>query len=259
MRLLLIALFAMASLAANAGVYVYSGIYQGRDLYVKNPFSADGVGFCVFEVKVNGELTTDEVNSSAFAIDLAMFELNIGDPIEVVIRIKDDCEPRVINPEDISPRSTFEVENISVSGENKLSFVTSNEGGPLPFTVEQFKWNKWVEVATINGKGDGGHQYEVDIRFHEGVNTFRVKQRDAAGTKTSDKVDVDSSTAAVSMVSNKIYDKVEFSAACAYEVFDEYGVLVTKGNGPTIDASSWGKGQYFVNYGKTFGAVVMKK
>ncbi|MGB0425196.1 MAG: hypothetical protein ACPGED_12770, partial [Flavobacteriales bacterium] len=70
-------------LTAKADVTVLSGVYQGKDLYVKNPFSADGVGFCVFEVLVNGEVTSDEVNSSAFAIDLSVFGLKQGDAVEV--------------------------------------------------------------------------------------------------------------------------------------------------------------------------------
>ena len=61
---LLITLFAFQ---ANAtGVIVLEGHYQGKNLYVQNPFAGSGVGFCTFEVTINGEVTTDEVNSSAF-------------------------------------------------------------------------------------------------------------------------------------------------------------------------------------------------
>jgi hypothetical protein len=35
-----------------------TGTYQGKNLYVQNP-SASGDGFCVHEVHVNGEVTTE--------------------------------------------------------------------------------------------------------------------------------------------------------------------------------------------------------
>ena len=56
-----------AFLAFNsmAGVIVLTGSYQGKNLYVQNPFAGSGIGFCVFEVTVNGEISTDEINSSA--------------------------------------------------------------------------------------------------------------------------------------------------------------------------------------------------
>ncbi len=49
-RLLLLPyLFSFLPPAALAEVYVFTGVYQGKDLYVKNPFSPDGVGFCVLK------------------------------------------------------------------------------------------------------------------------------------------------------------------------------------------------------------------
>src|SRR5262245_30930698 len=87
-----------------AGVLVLEGNFQGKNLYVKNPLAVSGVGFCIFEVTVNGQVTTDETNSSAFEIDFAPFQLNIGDPVVVKIKHKDDCKPSVLNPEVLKPK-----------------------------------------------------------------------------------------------------------------------------------------------------------
>ncbi|MFT5957541.1 MAG: hypothetical protein ACI87V_001425, partial [Flavobacteriales bacterium] len=46
MRAALLLLLFASPLISNAGVFVYNGVYQGKDLYVKNPFAGDGVGFC---------------------------------------------------------------------------------------------------------------------------------------------------------------------------------------------------------------------
>ena len=80
-----------------------TGIYQGKNLYVQNPFSSNNVGFCVTEVKVNGNITTDETQSSAFEIDLKAQNLKLQEPVTVVIYHKEGCNPKILNPEVLKP------------------------------------------------------------------------------------------------------------------------------------------------------------
>lgn len=261
MRHLALLLFLLLSIPSFAGVFVYEGVYQGKDLYVKNPFANDGVGFCVFEVKVNGEVTTDEVNSSAFAIDLSLFDFKMGDPIEVVIRTKEDCQPRVINPEDILPRSTFELSSMNLASDGMLSFSTRNESGALPFLVEQFKWNKWMVVGGVEGKGarEGENQYQVEVPLHSGENTFRIRQDGPDGSRISERQSMNSTQAAVDIIEEKVFDVLRFTGETAYEVFDQYGTLKAKGIGDAVDTKGWTKGTYYVNYDNRFGALINKR
>ena len=80
---LLTTFFFSASLFAALSV---EGTYQGKNLYVQNPFSGSGVGFCVIAVYVNGDVTTDQVNSSAFEIDFSNLSLKVGEPVTVKIQ-----------------------------------------------------------------------------------------------------------------------------------------------------------------------------
>ena len=61
-RLFNLLVFLLVSGFAMAGNIVLEGNYQGKNLYVRNPFAGSGVGFCTFEVTVNGSVTTDEWN-----------------------------------------------------------------------------------------------------------------------------------------------------------------------------------------------------
>jgi len=259
-RLFLLAFVSIFSLTSQAEIIVLSGVYQGMNVYIKNPFSGDGVGFCVFEVLVNGKITSDEVNSSAFAVDLSLFELNIGDPVEIVIRSKSDCNPKVINPQAIKPRSTFEVSKILVQGESDLTWRTTSESGALPFVVEQFKWNKWVKIGEVMGEGDAGpNDYIFRVKLTSGANEFRVKQVDAEGIRTSSKVSIQSEKPPVSIINKKVFDLLEFTNETQYEVFDDFGSLMAQGYGSFVDLSDKSKGRYYVNYGAKFGEVINKK
>ena len=124
-------------LSASAGTLVLEGNYQGKNLFIQNPFSEAGVGFCVYEVTVNDQIATDEINSSAFEVDMSNFGLKLGDKVSVKIKHKDGCTPLVLNPEVLKPKSTFDIVKQQVAADGTYSWVTSNETGELPFLVEQ--------------------------------------------------------------------------------------------------------------------------
>ncbi|MBR8534752.1 hypothetical protein KDU71_04210 [Carboxylicivirga sediminis] len=233
----------------QAGELELRGTFQGENLYVKNPFAASGVGFCVYEVTVNGQTTTDEINSSAFEIDLGVFQFTLGEAIIVGIKFKDDCEPKVLNPEVLNPRATFEVVNLTVSN-NKLNWTTTKEAGALPFIVEQYRWNKWVKVGEVQGNGSNqSNTYSVDVRQHTGENKFRIKQVDYRNKpRYSQETKMISTQAEVTFSPNKVDDKISFSSPTLYEIYDEYGGIVFKGYGSEVNVAGIEKGRYYINY-----------
>ena len=214
-----------------------------------NPFASSGVGFCVYEVTVNGQLTTDEINSSAFEVDLSVFQFKLGDKIEIRIKHKDNCQPKVLNPEVLKPKSTFKITSITVGDDKTLKWSTTNEAGELPYIVEQYRWNKWVKVGTIQGKGTpNSNSYKMKVYPHSGNNKFRVKQIDySKKPHYSQDVPYRSRTAVVSYQVEKT-GGIKFTSETMYEIYDYYGNIVKKGVGSTVDISSLKKGNYFIQF-----------
>ncbi|MFH2094106.1 MAG: hypothetical protein ABIJ16_00290 [Bacteroidota bacterium] len=235
------------------GAITLEGIFQGKNLYVMNPFSSSGVGFCVYEVRVNGELTTDEINSSAFEIDLSIFQFKLGDKLEVIIKHKENCKPKVLNPEVLKPKSTFNTVSIEVSKDGMLKWSTTGEAGELPFDVQQYRWNKWVTAGTVQGKGiPGTNTYQLKVNPHSGNNKFRVRQVDYSKTpRYSTEADFRSMSPPVSFEPKKVDNVINFTMETQYEIYDYYGNIVLKGIGDKIDVSRLAKGDYFINYDNT--------
>lgn len=244
----------------QAQTLVLDGIYQGKDLYIKNPFSDKGVGFCVFEVYVNGDLTRDEINSSAFAIDFNILNIQVGDQIEVILKHKKGCTPLILNPESIKPHSTFEISEIKVRN-NILSWTTTKESGSLPFIIEQFRWNKWVKAGQVEGQGTSeSHSYKYELAPYSGENKVRVKQIDYSNEpRYSEAVTYNPKVSKVTFTPLKVDDAITFSANTSYEIFDLYGVLVETGYGKSVDVSNLKKGDYYLNYDSSFGETFRKK
>lgn len=250
--LILIAHIFISSVSAENEIKL-EGIFQGENLFVMNPFAATGVGFCIYEVTVNGQITTDEINSSAFEIDLSVFQLKEGDPVTVVIKHKDGCNPKVLNPDVLKPRSTFNIVSIKLNKTGILKWTTTGEKGSLPFIVEQFKWKKWTRVAKIKGKGTPStNTYTCNVNLHSGTNKFRVKQIDySKRPRYSPDVTYRNLAPPVKFTpgdGQKVGSQLIFSRNTAYEVYDYFGKLRMKGAAKVVDIRKLPTGQYFLNY-----------
>jgi hypothetical protein len=257
LKIKLLFLLLMIPFITFAGqVIVLEGNYQLRNIYVSNKILPSGVGYCITNVLVNGEVSTDEINSEAFEIDLSLFNFSIGDPVSVEIHFRDNCQPDIINPLALKPQATFKTDEI-VLKDNVVMWEASNETGSLPFRVQQFKWNKWVTVGEVEGKGTTGpNKYKYKINPVTGNNRFRVIQKSGDGrTKVSPEVVYDLNEMPVTFEYTKKQDEVIFSRETSYEVYDGYGRIIKRGYDISIDVADLEKGKnniYYINYDNTF-------
>lgn len=240
--------FLMSVNAGFAAKLVIEGKYQNKNVFVENFYGGSGVGFCALEVRVNGNITTDEVNSTAFEIDLAAMKLKYGDNVTIEITHKNDCTPRVLNMDDLRPRPTFEVLTMNITSSGILKWTSTNETGALPYVIEQFKWNKWVPIGEVDGVGTpDSHEYSFKVTAHSGANKYRVKQVGfGAEPKFSNHVVYNSMTDKQTYAVNNENTAIQFSAETAYELYDNYGIIVKKGFGKKVAINNLNKGKYYL-------------
>jgi hypothetical protein len=192
------------------------------------------VGFCVFEVTVNDQIATDEINSSAFEVDMNNFGLKIGDP-----RGGEGEAQGRLHPRGVEPRSAEAEEHLRYRetghqlADGTYTWTTTNETGELPYIVEQKRWNKWVKVGEVMGVGKPGeHTYEFKVTPHSGENTFRVKQVDLTKRARYSETSLTPMPAAWPQSRGahpKPKDEIIFSGNTLYEIYDQYGNIVKRG------------------------------
>ncbi len=78
---------------------ILKGHYNGNNLFVKNPMGPDGLGFCVNEILINGNRTSDEIASENIEIDLKASGVREGHEITIEINHYKGCVPTILNPE----------------------------------------------------------------------------------------------------------------------------------------------------------------
>ena len=254
-RILLIFVTCLIGLSSMAALSV-EGTYQGKNLYVQNPMDDEGFGYCATKVTVNGDIMPGGTSMGAFEIDFSMFNIEIGEPVFIVIEHNDGCKPKILNPEVLLPRSTYEVVDMKVSDDGKFTWKTKGEQGKLPFVIEQYRWNKWVAVGEVQGKGSSGENaYEFQVSPHSGENTVRIVQTDHSGTKRpSNEKKFSSSTPTVTKTPAKVKNEIKFLAngkspiETRYEIYDAYGNIVKKGVGSSVNCSNLLRGVYYINF-----------
>lgn len=248
----LVTLFALLGfgIVSKAGVLVVEGKFQNKNIYIQNSFASNGVGFCATEIKVNGKITTDEVNSSAFEIDLAAMNIKPGQRVTIEISHKSDCIPVVLNPDALKPRPSFEVVNMNINSSGILKWTSKNESGSLPYIIEQYKWNKWVPVGEVQGIGTPeNHDYSFQVSTHSGENKFRVKQSGlGSAPRNSDAVILNSMTEKPTYMVTKDAKNIQYSYETAFEIYDAFGTIVKKGFGKETNIENLLKGKYYLCY-----------
>jgi len=239
---------------------IVDGNYQLRNIFVLNAEAPSGVGYCVNEVTVNGNVTTDEINSSAFEIDLSQYGLTLGQKVEVKITYKDGCEPKVLNPDALKPKPTFEIEEMEIDGDGVLTWIAKNEQGSIPYSVQQYKWNKWVTLGVVDGQGTSNeNSYRFKVVPISGKNKVRVVQKSVNGeVRTSKVVSFDSKVEPVEFNYDKKSSTVAFTAETSFEVYDKYGQVIKRGYASSVDASMLEKGNYYITYDGFTGEFVKK-
>ncbi|MBI1836989.1 MAG: hypothetical protein HYR91_06960 [Flavobacteriia bacterium] len=255
MKIFLISLIFSLTGAVAFGSLSIEGSYQRKNLYVQNPMDNDGFGYCATKVTVNGDILPGGTSMGAFEIDFSIFNIEIGEPVFIVIEHNEGCKPKILNPEVLLPRSTFKISSIEVNQSGLLIWKTTEEHGKLPFIIEQFRWNKWVVVGEVHGKGTPSlNTYEFQVSPHSGENMIRVIQIDHSGTKkTSSNVKFVSTLPAVTKSPVKVKNEINFSSngkpvETRYEIHDAYGSIVKKGVGTSVNCENLVNGLYYISY-----------
>ncbi|MBX9850426.1 MAG: T9SS type A sorting domain-containing protein [Cytophagaceae bacterium] len=237
----------------NAGILTLSGVYQGKNLYVQNPFTGNMKDFCTNDVYVNDKLVMSNIQSSAYEIDLS--HLKEQEPVTVKITHKDDCKPKILNPQVIKATSQFAFSSFHVE-KDKITWVTKGEKQNGKHFIEHFVNNSWVIVKEIPGKGSViiNSYNEPAVSHHSGLNKYRVKYLENDGQVFYSQVlEFVSDLTPVDFYPKRVTDKIYLSREAEFELLDAYGNVVRKGNQKEINMSDLTTGVYYLNVdNKTF-------
>lgn len=238
--------FGFADDKTSSNTIILNGAYQGKNLYVQNPFTVNMKDFCTDEVYVNSEKVMSQIKSSAYEIDLSYLAIN--EPVTIEIIHKADCKPKVLNAQVIRLNSNLQFTNL-VSNETSISWSTKGEKIGDKMYVEQFLYNSWITLKEIPSKGSSSNSsYSAESHHTSGINKYRVKYTDKDGTAFYSRViEYQSGLPEITFYPKRVSNKIYLSRGSDYEITDEKGVVLNKGKGKEIPCETLKEGVYYLN------------
>ncbi|MDX1628838.1 MAG: hypothetical protein R3345_09075 [Fulvivirga sp.] len=224
---------------------IISGTYQGKDVYVQNPFNPTTKSFCTRAVYVNDRLLLQSPKASAFKIDLSY--LSKGDIVVIKIIHEEGCAPRIVNTHVLSSPSGFQF--LSTAADNQsITWSTKGEEGDGYFYLEQqTEENSWHVADTIKAKGQlNMNEYVVSAPHEKGLNRYRILYRNGTGTENA--------SVEISYTEEKMITfypliattSLTLSDTAVYVITDYFGREVKKGEGTKVLIQDLKPGQYYI-------------
>lgn len=120
--------------------------------------------------------------------------------------------------------------------------------------LENLRFNRWVVIDSIDTRKKGydtcyfSHVELLTLRNNFRVSTFSPEQKKRVISSDSYVVEKKLNNDSCSRIDNyRPTTLINFKCEVQWEVYDQYGNMVKKGFGKTIDVSSLPKGGYFLN------------
>jgi hypothetical protein len=233
-----------------AGEIVISGVYQGKNIYVQNPFSADKKNFCTEEVYINDVKKMDNIKSSAFEIDLSYLAIN--DPVTIKILYKEECMPKVLNSYVLRPSGTFQFNAFNVTPA-EVNWTTTGEKRQFVYYIEQFVNNNWLIVKSVNAKGETGDGiYNLPIEHRFKTNKYRIKAQDQDNHQIyySKAIDFNLTQEPITFYPKSVINKITLSREARYKVLSAKGEVLKEGKGTEIQLADLKTGVYYLDIDK---------
>jgi len=231
---------------AHSAELVLSGAYQGKDIYVQNPFDPSTKMFCTQEVYVNDRRVFDQPKISAYKIDLSY--LRVGDLVVIRILHSDGCTPRVVNPQVLKNTSEFKFLTAETDN-NSLNWSTQGEVGVGSFLIEQKTEEiDWAVIDTVTAKGSAEtNLYTVRAPHQKGVNKYRIRYENTEGLATYSMDMAYTDSKMITFFPAITTSSLTLSDSAEYVITDYFGKEILKGEGIKISVADLKPGEYYLN------------
>ncbi|MDR2836727.1 MAG: hypothetical protein LBV69_11170 [Bacteroidales bacterium] len=235
-------------------------VYQARNVFINNPMLDDvGKIYCINKIFINEKEYICDKYTSVIGIYLENLNIEVGEMVEIQIFNKEECTPTIVNPEIFENFCLFEIISKDLKN-NVLSFSTRFETVASPFYIQEYRFDNWRNIDTIQGVGGAGnHNYKISVTPFLGINNYRIYQIDFYGQKTYSEVLSFSNVKRPNSIVSKNNNQIVLKEDATYSIVDNLGNELQNGTQKTIDISNLSDGNYFLCFENHYAEFTIKK
>ncbi len=248
--------YSQTSIGLHDGIYGLpttnlAGVYQGKTLFIQNPYNPLTKKYCVVAISVNNQMLAMNYSLSAIKLDFDEYDLNT--PVNITVYHADTvCRPVIINSEAVLFHTIFRFSELSLT-DSALVWSTKGERGMGTFEVEKLEEGIWRGQESVIAKGTyAGADYSFFPVMEEGHNKYRIRYSFPEGGRKSHlysmEMDFDYYPEPVEFKPRLASSRLYLSRATPYEIYDAKGELALKGQGVEVDVTLLSQGQYVIYF-----------
>jgi len=224
-----------------------AGVYQGKTLFVQNPYDPKSRTFCVETIQLNGRDIPFDIKSSAIKLDFNGVDQYA--PVHILIVHKDYCQPIIINPDAIDFHSVFSISEVEFR-DSVFVWKTKGEEADYSYFIEKYDLGIWKEIIRVEAQGVfAGAVYEKYPKLDVGANKLRVRcELNNGAYLFSNEVDFHFYPDPVTFRPFATEKILTFSRTANFEIFDAGGSLVLSGQNNQVDVSELPRGDYVIYF-----------
>jgi hypothetical protein len=224
-----------------------TGVYQGKTLFIQNPYSQETQAFCVEKIFVNEVPISFNPRQSAIKVNFK--GIDIYSPVYLRIVHKDNCAPLIINPDALAYHNSFRFTELNLL-DTLLTWKSQGEHEKGYYIIEKIDMGSWIEQDTIQSKGKfGGSAYEYNPILTSGPNKFKVRYVFPNDEFLNSRdLDIHFYPSDVTFRPSITDSKLYLSRGSEYKIYDNAGKLLLSGQNSEIDVTSLSKGEYLIYF-----------
>ena len=226
---------------------VLKGTYQGKPLYVQNPFAREAGAFSIHQVLLNSFTLLNAPRAAAVRIAPEDAGIRVGDKVEIIILHRRAYTPRVLNPEVIVFAQPFAFGH-STAGESGVRWTAKGAAPGGQFSVQRAAPDGWQELAsTFAIPGIEEQSYVQKLSHSPGQNEYRIVYTDDNGLEMeSAPFHFTLNQAPVTFSPVRVSDMMTLSRKAFFEILDEQGNQILKGEMDQIPLRRLRPGTYYI-------------
>ncbi len=245
MKYTFLLLFTLTITTVSAQETAITGVNKGQSLYIQNPYNKDSSEFCINEVTVNDKRINLNLRLSALKINFD--KKNLFTPVTIVVKHKEYCKPRIVNPEVILYHSSFKFDSLFLN-DSLLTWHTKGDRRGGVYKVERLEEDYWEVLKRQRAKGYfEGAEYVFFTDNKADGNIYRIKYELPSGRFLySQEMEFFYYPTDITFSPSEVTNEIILSIKAPYVITNEYGKELMRGNAKIIPVGMLKAGEYFI-------------
>lgn len=137
--------------------------------------------------------------------------------------------------------------DVRINADHFVTWTVINDCKDAVYQIKEFRWNKWISLGKVNGKGKGSNSYSFGLKGACDLYEIRIEIK---GNRRSRSQSIENPIKPSATAYTVGETNIIFTNSTRYEIYSTEGIRILTGCAEKVRVAELKKGAYYLNYGK---------